>query len=536
MSRKATDTLLAGDVALSVGDSGMPSPPGWKWTPLQSVARLESGHTPSREHADYWNGEVPWVGIRDAREHHGRTILTTLQSITEKGLANSAARWLPAKTVCLSRTASVGYVTVLGRTMATSQDFVNWICGGALEPEFLKNLFIAEKESLLRFAKGSVHKTVYFPEVQAFHVCLPPVAEQRRIVAKLEDLLARSRRAKEALDAIPPLLESLRRSILAAAFRGDLTAEWREKHPDVESADRLLARIRVERRKQWEAAELARMRAKGKAPTDDRWKEKYQEPEPVDASELPELPEGWAWGRVDAAGEVVLGRRRAADEYVDGVDGRRLRRYVRVANVKEDRLDLSDVNEMPFSDQELALYRLEVGDIILSEGQSPELVGQSAVFRGGMDDLCIQATVHRFRANPSIVDGEFAQLVFLHCLKSGVFQRASSLTVNIAHLTSEKLRPLPFPVPPLEEQREAVRRARALLGSVAIARQVMKDSAARLHQLDRSTLSKAFRGELVPQDPDDEPAEVLLARLKAATAVAEQAGAKKIAKRRAARA
>ena len=93
---------------------------------------------------------------------------------------------------------------------------------------------------------------------------------------------------------MPPLLEKLRQSILAAAFRGDLTKDWRAKHPDVEPASKLLERIRVERRKKWEEAELAKMKAKGKAPRDDRWKGKYKEPEAVDATGLPGLPEGWA--------------------------------------------------------------------------------------------------------------------------------------------------------------------------------------------------------------------------------------------------
>ena len=129
-----------------------------------------------------------------------------------------------------------------------------------------------------------------------------PLNEQRRIVAKLEALQARSRRAREALDAVPPLLEKLRQSILAAAFRGDLTKDWRAKHKDVEPASKLLERIRAERRKKWEEAELAKMKAKGKAPKGDEWKAKYKEPEPVDATGLPELPEGWCGVEL---GEVV---------------------------------------------------------------------------------------------------------------------------------------------------------------------------------------------------------------------------------------
>ncbi len=135
-----------------------------------------------------------------------------------------------------------------------------------------------------------------------------------------EAIRARSHRAKEALDAIPPLLEQLRRLVLAAAFRGDLTAAWREKNPDVEPAEELLKRIRAERRRRWEEAELAKMQAKGKAPGDDRWKEKYEQPEPVDPSELPDLAEGWAWTTVGLLAEVGTGTTptRSDLSYYDG--------------------------------------------------------------------------------------------------------------------------------------------------------------------------------------------------------------------------
>jgi type I restriction enzyme S subunit len=176
-----------GEMALAVGMPKVAAPPGWKWVALTDVARLESGHTPSRKHREYWGGEVPWLSIRDAKAHHAGTIHDTIEHTNELGIANSSARILPAGTVCLSRTASVGYVVIMGRSMATSQDFVNWVCSKQLEPRFLQYLLIFEGPSLTRFSSGAVHQTIYFPEVKAFHVCLPPLEEQRRIVAVLDE-------------------------------------------------------------------------------------------------------------------------------------------------------------------------------------------------------------------------------------------------------------------------------------------------------------------------------------------------------------
>lgn len=133
---------------------------------------------------------MPWISIPDAKRSHGGVINDTEESTNALGIANSSARLIPAGAVCLSRTASVGYVAITGRPMATSQDFVNWICGDQLLPEFLQHLFLAEGENLLRFASGAVHKTIYFPEVKAFHVCVPDMETQRHIVAILDESFA----------------------------------------------------------------------------------------------------------------------------------------------------------------------------------------------------------------------------------------------------------------------------------------------------------------------------------------------------------
>lgn len=201
--RSAIEGVIRGRYSLSVGNPGGPVPPGWEWTALSSLARLESGHTPSRKHPEYWGGDVPWIGIRDATANHGRTLADTAQHTNELGIANSSARLLPANTVCLSRTASVGYVVVMGRPMATSQDFVNWVCGEDLDHRFLKYVLLAEHRTFLSFASGTTHQTIYYPEVKAFHVCRPPVEVQRRIadvLASIDELIENYRRQVEVLE------------------------------------------------------------------------------------------------------------------------------------------------------------------------------------------------------------------------------------------------------------------------------------------------------------------------------------------------
>jgi len=207
--RSATSGQIDGRYSLSVGRPEKTSPSGWEWKLLTDLARLETGHTPSRKHPEYWDGDIPWVGIKDATSNHGLKIADTYQHVTQLGIDNSSARVLPANTVCLSRTASVGYVVVMGRPMATSQDFVNWVCGDQLDYNFLKYILLSEKDSFLRFASGTTHQTIYFPEAKAFHVCLPCLGEQKaiaNILSTLDDKIELNRKTNETLEGIAKAL------------------------------------------------------------------------------------------------------------------------------------------------------------------------------------------------------------------------------------------------------------------------------------------------------------------------------------------
>ena len=210
--------VIIGHNALAVGVPQIELPEGWAWTKLVEIARMESGHTPSRRHPEWWDGDVPWIGIADARDHHERVILDTIQHTNTEGLANSAARLLPIGTVCVSRTASVGYVVVTGKSMATSQDFVNWVPTGAVVSDWLRVIFTVDREALYRFGKGSVHKTIYFPEWLSVAVALPPLEEQKRIVDEVDRRLSLVFGVESEVDVNLKRAAKLRQAVLAAAF------------------------------------------------------------------------------------------------------------------------------------------------------------------------------------------------------------------------------------------------------------------------------------------------------------------------------
>ncbi len=203
-------------------------PEHWTVLPLRLSAKIESGHTPSRSREDYWVPEecvVPWFSLGDVwqlREQKIEHVNTTNEKISQIGLDNSAARILPAGTVILSRTASVGFAGILSVPMATTQDFVNWICGPSLVPEFLLYVFRGMKQEFDRLKYGSTHNTIYMPDVYSFRVALPSLEEQKRIVLHVrETLLLLDESLSELQDSLN-LLAERRASLISAAVTGQI--------------------------------------------------------------------------------------------------------------------------------------------------------------------------------------------------------------------------------------------------------------------------------------------------------------------------
>jgi type I restriction enzyme S subunit len=193
-------------------------PKGCTWTLLTDVARLATGHTPDRERSDYWNGEIPWISLTDIRNLDGKIAKATLQSVTPLGIDNSSSVLLPKNTVCFSRTASVGFVTVMGREMCTSQDFMNWVCGEKIEPIYLMWALIISRKRLLALSTGSTHRTIYMRVIERFRVLLPAIEKQRRFAAIVESIEHQKTTQRTHLAELDTLFAALQHR----AFRGEL--------------------------------------------------------------------------------------------------------------------------------------------------------------------------------------------------------------------------------------------------------------------------------------------------------------------------
>ncbi|KJS08959.1 MAG: hypothetical protein VR73_03710 [Gammaproteobacteria bacterium BRH_c0] len=240
--------------SISIGFETDIAPNGWSWQKLTDLAKLESGHTPRKSVSEYWDGgDVYWLSLQDIRELHGKIAQDTKHKPTTLGIQNSSARLLPPGTVCFCRDISVGYVTIMGKSMSTTQHFANWICGEKLDNKFLMYSFMAAKDHLLISGQGTTVKTIYMPALKKMRILIPSVKEQTEIVRRVEEIFSYAEAIESKANAALRRVNSLTQSILAKAFRGELTEQWRKDNPELiggeNSAEALLKKILAEREK-----------------------------------------------------------------------------------------------------------------------------------------------------------------------------------------------------------------------------------------------------------------------------------------------
>jgi type I restriction enzyme S subunit len=436
---------------------------------------MATGHTPSRRHPEYWGGDIPWINVGDARIVDGSVIHATNECTNPLGIENSAAVVLPAGTVCLSRTGSIGYAIVLGREMATSQGFVNWVCGDSLLPRFLQLLFLAERSFLHEISEGVAHTTIYFPEAKAFHICIPPIEIQSQIAERVDSELSRVTQGVEALTRVRANLKRYRAAVLKAACEGTLVpteadlahAEGR----DYEAGEQLLERILTARCENWTG------------------KGKYKTPTPPDTAGLTPLPEGWTWSSIGECFRVAVGATpsRKAPEYWNGsipwVSSGEVR-FRPVGSTREsittEGLDNSSTQINPRGSVLLAM---------IGEGKT----------RGQVGWLTVDACNNQNCAAIWVPETPVPTMFVVTWLWSRYDEtRRDSSGNNQPALNKSRVEALPFPVPPLAEQHRIVAEVERRLSIIDGLETLVKTNLARAGRLRQSILAKAFCGELVP--------------------------------------
>lgn len=340
---------------------------------------------------------------------------------------------------------------------------------------------------------------------------LPPRVEQARIAEKLDELFSDLDAGVAELKAAQRKLAQYRQSLLKAAVEGALTADWRAARgePDETGAE-LLQRILTERRARWEQKQLAKFAKQGKLPPKG-WQAKYPEPMAVNLTDLPALPADWIWASLDMLGEiasgVAKGSKRSGDIPVREVP------YLRVANVQRGYLDLTQIKTIQATETDIAELRLHPGDVLFNEGGDLDKLGRGWVWYGEIPECIHQNHVFRMRPALSATPSEF---ISHHGNSFGKewFKNAGKQTTNLASINMTMLRAFPVPVPPESESKEILARLGPLLRATAEQGASLERGLTMAFAQRRNILRNAFAGQLVQQNPDDEPASALLARIR----------------------
>ncbi|WP_341303610.1 restriction endonuclease subunit S [Pseudomonas sp. TMP25] len=497
-------------------------PAGWTATTLGDVANWGSGGTPSRSESSFYGGTIPWI---KSGELNSRYVTSAEEHITEAAIIGSSAKIFPAGSVAIAMYgATIGKTAILGVDAATNQACaVGAPIEGLIGKELLYRLLQNEKESFIEKGKGGAQPNISQAVIKAHVIGLPPFAEQTRIAEKLDELLAQVDTLKARLDAIPALLKRFRQSVLAAAVSGRLTEERRLQHvgwvdegspttAPTHNTDRWASQAQPNLRPATNSEPVARMQS-GNYQTNDT--------DPKHANTT-SLPAGWAFKNAsDICGFITKGTTPSKDKMSVGQGDVP---YIKVYNLTfTGTLDFSiDPTYVDTHTHSTDLKRsiVKPGDVLMNIVGPP--LGKVSVVPTTHPEWNINQAIARFRAGEDISSSYLAICLRTESVLQHAISRAKA-TAGQFNLTLEICRDLPIPLPQKEEQTEIVRRVEQLFAFAEQLEAKIASAQSRINHLTQSILAKAFRGELVAQDPNDEPASELLERIKTQRTAAPKA-------------
>jgi restriction endonuclease S subunit/predicted ATPase len=475
-------------------------PIGWTKTTLGEIVE------PSRERALPAEAPtVPYVGLEHIQPH------------TMKLVGHAYGRDVRSSAIRFSK-GDILY--------ARMRPYLNkiWIAAfdGICSAEFLvfaqrhgiNNTFVATRlsaEDFVSFANGRVsgeRPRVGFAKLKHFPVWLPPLAEQEKIASKLNAALSAVERARAATGRAQNRLIKYRDAVLDAAITGQLTREWRKREKALETGGHLLSRLLRERRTRWEGAELARIRPTAIKPAGIGRESRYPKPAASETVNLPKLPRGWIWASAEQLTEatrpITYGVIKLGAEVKGGIP------ILRSSDVRPLRIDLNRVKRISseIADSFRRTY-LEGGEVLVTVRGT---LGGVAV----VPNECIGYNISREVAMLALVEQATSRIV-AYFIASPILQRwLRDRTRGIAYtgINIETLRTLPIPVPPLSEQAQVVREVEQRMSASDRLAATLEQQMARATTSRESFLRDAFLGRLVPQNSNDEPASVLIRRIR----------------------
>ncbi len=462
---------------------------------------------------EYQSSGIPFVRIENLRGGRidAESIIVFIDAAGDEKLKRSR---LAANDVLFSLAGTIGRTAIVtdNDVPANTNQALGIVRGyeAVYEPRFLSHILSSpEVQSLATSAmRGGAMNNISLGDLKSLDLPIPPMREQGRIVEEIDKQLTRLDAGVAALKRVEANLKRYKAAVLKAAIEGRLTEKWRAEHADVEPASELLKRILTERRRRWEQSELAKMRIKGKLPTDDRWKKQYPEPETPEVPDSAGNPGTWCWATLSQLGLLDRGKSRHRPRDAEHLYGGRYP-FIQTGEIGgSDGMIRSW--KRTYSEAGLAQSRLwPAGTLCITIAAN---IAETAIL--GFDG-CFPDSVVGFRGEEDEIDVRYVEF-YMRTAQSELERLAPATAQKNINLAT--LRRLAVPLPPLPEQLEIVAEVERRLSVASAIISANARTIRRASRLRQSIFKRAFEGKLVPQDPTDEPASVLLDRIRAARA------------------
>jgi type I restriction enzyme, S subunit len=459
-------------------------PKSWIWTRIGEIYEIVGGGTPSTKKSEYWTGDIPWITSADII---GLKDIRLRRFITKDSIEESATNVVPKNSLIVVTRVGLGKVALAKSHLCFSQDSQALIPTDLLINPLYSLYYLSNAVQIFKYKhRGTTIAGVTKKQLSALTYPLAPFPEQYRIASKIEELFSRLDAGVGALQRAKAQLRRYRQAVLKAAVEGRLTEEWRKAHPEVEPAEKLLNHI------------LSIKKNTGK--------DSNTKLLPTDSNHLWELPEGWIWVRTGDVCEGIVPGRTKPKNFKGNIPW----------------ITLPDVNDLYISNSRKGLGVTKedaenVGMKVMPEGTVlMSCVGQFGLVCIAKNILVPNQQFHGFVCSNWILPEYLAYS--LMTLEEQMEKLSTATT--IAYMNQTKCNSLPIPLPPIKEQERVAKEIGFHFSMADEIDKTINQCLIRSAHLRQSILKRAFEGKLVPQDPKDEPASVLLERIKAERAKA----------------